>query len=855
MAKSAMEIGAGSTLVTYAGICDDDNIQMRSDPYFHVYNLNEFQENYFQSTDTDMQTCGTSTVIPNERPTANVPATCAIPKNTPFFLQGLGTDPNAADVLAYTWEQVDPAEFAESMSIGFKKGPLFRSVSPSASGFLRNFPNMTAAIVPKGWETPWPGERLPFTARDIHFAMTVRDNYMAAKPTLASQDLSYGSWHAAITKVNVVDLGPMLVEQPAAGASVPAGITLVTFKLDGYKNPVASTGLDDVKGAKFTFEVTTNGGLAWTNLVRSQNLVKLNDKGEGSAHVVLPTSLVGSTVAQIRVVADMAKVPGRTTTGCAFWAPSGRFTVTAARSVPTVATTNPAATPTVPAEIAQISFGFSAPVFQTPTPRSATPVATTVKVVVVGAGTSGLAAARTLIDTWDTAANGGPLELTVLEAGTRIGGRVWTLNAAEAGAAWDTAGALGAPTDMGASWIHGSNESHPITKIATALGLAENAGLVKTRNSLAELHLCTNGDQTTACPESNDDQYTAYKSLLAQAQQIADQQMGAVNGADISLWQALSGLSSSGQTRDSDLFQYNLASSAEFQTSGPVVNLSAVYWNDDSKYNGAELVWAQGYKVMYEALQSGAVRVNDGSSTLQVTGPPPPPPVCSDQINSGVLLEGGNPAPCSLFAPGRAFNSACSSRPEARQNCPVSCGTCPPPSPPPPPFRRPISVTYNKRVTSVTYNSTGVVLTTADSSTYNADYVIITIPLGVLKSSDASSSVTFSPALPPATANGISQLGFGNVVKIALLFPTAWWVPAYGATPMHYYALAQAGTNRGLFTYFLNVHALANKPVLMTFALGAAADTAEGMSNADVWTQVRSPSLLQHTSYASSAWV
>ena len=681
------------------------------------------------------------------------------------------------------------------MSIGFKKGPLFRSVSPSASGFLRNFPNMTAAIVPGGWANPWPGERLPFTARDIHFAMTVRDNYMAAKPTLASQDLSYGSWHAAITKVNVVDLGPMLVEQPAAGASVPAGITLVTFKLDGYKNPAASTGLNDVKGAKFTFEVTTNGGLAWMNLVRSQNLVKLNDKGEGSAYVVLPTSLVGSTVAQIRVVADMAKVPGQTTTGCAFWAPSGKFTVTAARSVPTVATTNPAETPTVPAEIAQISFGFSAPVFQTPTPWSATPVATTVKVVVVGAGTSGLAAARTLIDTWDTAANGGPLELTVLEAGTRIGGRVWTLNAAEAGAAWDTAGALGAPTDMGASWIHGSNESHPITKIATALGLAEGAGLVRTRNNLAELHLC-NDTLTSACPESNDDQYTTYKSLLAQAQQIADQQMGAVNGADISLWQALSGLSSSGQTRDSDLFQYNLASSAEFQTSGPVVNLSAVYWNDDSKYNGAELVWAQGYKTMYEALQSGAVRVNDGSSTLQVTAVPSVPSAS----------------------------------------------------------RQPISVTYSKRVTSVTYSSTGVVLTTADSSTYNADYVIITIPLGVLKSTDASSSVTFSPALPPATANGISQLGFGNVVKIALLFPTAWWVPAYGATPMHYYALAQAGTNRGLFTYFLNVHALANKTVLMTFALGAAADTAEGMSDADVWTQVRSPSLLQHTSYPSSAW-
>jgi monoamine oxidase len=405
----------------------------------------------------------------------------------------------------------------------------------------------------------------------------------------------------------------------------------------------------------------------------------------------------------------------------------------------------------------------------------------TVKVVVVGAGTSGLAAARTLTDTWDTDENGGPLELTVLEAGTRIGGRTWTLNASEAGAAWNTAGALGAPTDMGASWIHGSTSTHPITKIATALGLATGSGLVRTRDNLAELRLCTAG-QTSACSEPNNDEFTAYENLLSQAQESAED-----SETDISLWQALSGLSSSGQNRESKLFQYHLATGAEFNTAGPVTQLSAWNYDDDSKYSGTELVWAQGYKVMYEALQSGAVRVNDGSSTLQVA----------------------------------AVASA---------------------------SRQPILVTYNKRVTSVTYSSTGVVLTTADGSTYNADYVIITIPLGVLKSTDASSRVTFSPALPPATANGISQLGFGNVVKIALLFPTNWW-----PSGTHYYGLAQ-GTNRGLFTYFLNVHALSDKPVLMTFALGAAADTAEGMSDAEVWAQVRSPSLLHHTSCASRAW-
>jgi monoamine oxidase len=45
--------------------------------------------------------------------------------------------------------------------------------------------------------------------------------------------------------------------------------------------------------------------------------------------------------------------------------------------------------------------------------------------------------------------------------------------------------------------------------------------------------------------------------------------------------------------------------------------------------------------------------------------------------------------------------------------------------------------------------------------------------------------------------------------------------------------------DRGLFTYFLNVHALSDKPVLMTFALGSAADMAEKMSDAAVWEAIR----------------
>jgi hypothetical protein len=43
-------------------------------------------------------------------------------------------------------------------------------------------------------------------------------------------------------------------------------------------------------------------------------------------------------------------------------------------------------------------------------------------------------------------------------------------------------------------------------------------------------------------------------------------------------------------------------------------------------------------------------------------------------------------------------------------------------------------------------------------------------------------------------------------------------------------------TKRGLATYFLNLKPLANIPALMTFGLGANADEAESMSDADLKT-------------------
>ncbi|KAL8581082.1 hypothetical protein ACOMHN_012733 [Nucella lapillus] len=146
-----------------------------------------------------------------------------------------------------------------------------------------------------------------------------------------------------------------------------------------------------------------------------------------------------------------------------------------------------------------------------------------------------------------------------------------------------------------------------------------------------------------------------------------------------------------------------------------------------------------------------------------------------------------------------------------------------------------LDVTLGAKVREVDYSADGVKVTTTSGRTFTADRVLVTLPLAVLQ----SGQVTFNPPLPEHKVKAIASLGVGKMEKVILQFKENFWRHKtkgdnlFGVVPT-------SEDSRGLFNLF---YTLPSHPpqaggrerhVLVSHIVGSALGVVERMGGEEV---------------------
>ena len=250
--SSAYEPGSGSTIMSYAGLCSPDNLQIHSDPYFHAASLDQIQS-FLVGT-----SCSVNTATGNSAPSVSAGTNYTIPASIPFVLTASGSDPNG-DPLTYCWEEMDlgPATALTDPDNG--SSPLFRSFLPTNSP-VRYFPSLSLVLA----NTSSVQEIIPTTNRVMTFRVTARDNRSGG-----------GGVADAEIQITVTNTGsPFAVTFPNTAVTL-FGATNVAWN-------VAGTAVAPIKATNVDIYLSTDSGLTYPFLL------KTNAPNTGTASVTLP---------------------------------------------------------------------------------------------------------------------------------------------------------------------------------------------------------------------------------------------------------------------------------------------------------------------------------------------------------------------------------------------------------------------------------------------------------------------------------------------------------------------------------------------------------------------------------------
>ena len=269
-ASSAYEPGSGTTIMSYAGICDSQNILSDRDDYFHT---RSFDQIVAYTTLSDGNSCPVVTFTGNNAPIVEAgEGGFTIPKSTPFKLNGSATDLDG-DKLVYSWEQFDLGK-AGSPESPTGNAPLFRSFPPVDESY-RVFPQISDIVNNRGTM----GEILPHYSRSLKFRLTARDN----------KDGGGGVNYDEISFDVTDQAGPFIVTEPNVSMSLTA-LTTQTIRWD-----VANTNIDPVNCQKVNILLSTDGGLTFPTTLVS------NTDNDGEVTVLIPD--VTTSQARVKVEA------------------------------------------------------------------------------------------------------------------------------------------------------------------------------------------------------------------------------------------------------------------------------------------------------------------------------------------------------------------------------------------------------------------------------------------------------------------------------------------------------------------------------------------------------------------------
>lgn len=200
--------------------------------------------------------------------------------------------------------------------------------------------------------------------------------------------------------------------------------------------------------------------------------------------------------------------------------------------------------------------------------------ATHAQVLVIGAGVSGLAAARKLVDAG--------LTVIVLEGRDRIGGRVWTDRS------------LGLPLDLGASWIHGVR-GNPVAALAQEQHLAT----VPTDYESLSLYDRTGRELRGAERRAEKQRFDA---LMAAVDSYREE----LNG-DAPLAQGIAkvrGRVASGAEAQR-LLDFAVHTRIEHEYAAATERLSLQHWDDGAEEQGGDAIFPGGYDQILPSLARG----------------------------------------------------------------------------------------------------------------------------------------------------------------------------------------------------------------------------------------------------------